>query len=166
MVTRDDLRQLVALANRQKALLDAGAGVLKANRAHLEAAVESGERIGDTATGFATMSNPADVVDVVDRGQLNTFLAAEGAGEVVQEIVNHAEVIEHLAAHAPHLLVEVHHIPEYAVTEAKARAKRGEAIPGIAVRPGRPSLSLRPSEDVKQWALTAMESGQLAVSDE
>ena len=153
---RGELKALVELTLRRKALIDAAAVILKNDRATLESAVEAGERVGTAATGFATMSNPAQVIKVVDEEQLQAFIIAEGGSTTGPFITDEKKAVEVLREHAPELVQDIMRIPEHAVTDAKARAKKGENIPGIAVIPGTSTLSLRPSEDVKAWAHKAI----------
>lgn len=163
-LTRTEVKDRIELALRRKALIDAASAVLKEDRKFLETSdLAAGERVGDASTGFATMSNPANVVTVVDQDQLDAFLVAEGNALTVLQITDEVAAIAVLREHAPNLVREVPHIPGWAVEAAKARAKAGENIPGIAVRPGSPTLSLRPSAEVKAWAEQSIGDGLRAV---
>lgn len=157
-----DVRHLVERLIVQKAILDEGAKIIKETRSQVAESLNAGERQGDPELGFATMSNPNPVVDVVDRGELEAFLIADGKGEVRETVVGEvADVLAVLKRHAPHLVGESIHVPEWAVTEAKGRAKKGEGIPGVVVREGSPSLSVRPSEVSKARARELMSGLQL-----
>lgn len=159
---RSELKARTELALRRKALLDAGAEVLKQDRAWLESTqdgepvLEVGERVGSTGVGYATMAKPPVVVEIVDVEQLDAFLTIEGKTVTSECITDEDEALKVLREHAPHLLVDVTRVPLYERDAAKSRAKAGESIPGIAVREGKSSLRLVPAKELKEWAQKAI----------
>lgn len=128
-------KALAELAIRQKALLDAGAEIRKANRAQLVGSLDAGDRVA-TPVGKVNLTEPKDSAVIVDRDELDRFLM---------------------------VVRRVEHVPDWARSEAQDRAKRGEGIPGVQVRPGSPVLQLRPDADVKAWAVQAMTTGMKQV---
>lgn len=148
----DNIELLLA----QKAILDEGATIIKHTRATVAAELKPSERRAGGDLGFATMSAPKDVVDIVDREQLHLFLTAEGKERVSERITDMHAAIEVLRRHAPHLLQEVVEVPGWAETEAISRAKNGENIPGISIKPGVPTLSLRLSDAGKEFGRAVM----------
>lgn len=152
MVT-DDIELLLA----QKAILDEGATIIKDTRRRVASQLKPSERRAGGDLGFATMSDPKDVVEVVDREQLHLFLKAEGAEWKVDRITGStADILAVLKQHAPHLVTEVTEVPGWAETEAISRAKAGENIPGILIKPGVPTLSLRLTEVGKEFGRQIM----------
>lgn len=152
-------KDLAFLALRRRALIDAADAVVKEDRKALAEAIAVGERIGDPDVGYASMTNPADVVVVVDQEELDHFLTLEGKAVTHTRVTDEAEAIKVLREHAPHLLADDTGIPEYEHTAAKGRAKAGENIPGIALRKGNSSLRLTPSKAVKEWAQNVVTNG-------
>ena len=155
-------KALAELAIRQKALLDAGAEILKANRAQLVGSLDAGDRVA-TPVGKVNLTEPKDSAVIVDRDELDRFLMAEGKFQAVDEITELAQALRVLREHAPHLLHRVEVVPDWARHEAQERAKSGEGIPGIQVRPGTPVLQMRPDEATKAWAVEAMSTGMKQV---
>lgn len=148
----DDVRLLIA----QKAILDEGAAIIKQTRARVAAQMTPSERRAGGDWGFATLSDPKTVIEVDDREQLNAFLTAEGHTRIQERITDHGKALEVLKKYAPELVMEVESVPDWAVTEALSRAKRGEAIPGVLVRPGTPTLSLRLTDAGKSFGRAVM----------
>lgn len=156
-------KALAELAIRQKALLDAGAEILKANRAQLVESLDAGDRVA-TPVGKVNLTEPKDSAVIVDRDELDRFLLVEGKFTVVDEITDIEAAIAVLRVHAPELVRRVETVPEWARSEAQDRAKRGEGIPGVQVRAGSPVLQIRPDADVKAWAVQAMTTGMKQVT--
>lgn len=147
------------LALRRRAIIDEADKIVRTDREYLAEQIGVGERIGDPAIGYASMTKPAQQVEVVDREQLDQFLTLEGRAKTSTRVTDEAEAIKVLREHAPHLLVDDTYVPDYEHTAAKGRAKAGEAIPGIAVRQGKSSLRLVPTPELREWAQKAVTEG-------
>lgn len=157
-MTDRDLARIVAL---QKAVLAEAKAVHDASRLELIGLMEQGERVGTADVGFCTLSQPKPAAEVEDREQLEMFATAEGAAELMASITDHQRAVEVLAEHAPHLIKVESVVPGWWETEAKARALKGELIPGVVVKPGRPVLSVRPAESVKSQVRDLLSGGLL-----
>ncbi len=138
----DDVELLLA----QKAILDEGKAIYDATRVRVKGLLKPSERRSGGDYGFASLSKESEVVEVGDREQLHAFLRAEGNVRVVEDITDTTEAIEVLKVYAPHLVRSVERVPGWAETEAIARVKNGENIPGVLVRAGVPVLSVRVSD--------------------
>jgi hypothetical protein len=150
--TIDDIQLLIA----QKAILDEGAAIIKETRRRVAADMKPSERRAGGDWGFASLSAPKDVVEIDDREQLHLFLAAEGKERVSERITDVHAALDVLRIHAPHLIAETTEIPGWAETEAISRAKAGESIPGVLIKPGVPTLSLRLTDAGKAFGRQVM----------
>lgn len=153
---KEDMNNDIELLVIQKAILDEGAAIIKETRRRVAEQLKPSERRAGGDFGFATLSAPKDQVEIEDRDQLHAFLAAEGAERTVERITDEAAAIEVLRQHAPQLVREVTEMPGWAETSAIARAKAGENIPGILIKPGVPSLSVRVNDTGKAFGRQVM----------
>lgn len=158
-------RNLARLIAMQTAILSEAKTIVEANRRELTGLLEPGERAGSPDTGFCTLSNPTTKAVVVEPEMLEAFLTAEGHARTTTAISDYPAAVEVLRVHAPHLLEDTTEIPGWVVKAAEGRAIAGENIPGIAVRPGKPTLSTRPTAQTKERVRELLAGGLLELEE-
>lgn len=100
----------------------------------------------DEKLGRVTKSDPKPVADVVDADALDKWLRTEYTDQLIStsELADLGEVAAALVdAGRGDLIRTMTTVPAHLVGLAKTRALRGEAVPGVAVRTPRGTVSAR-----------------------
>lgn len=165
MNTADQNRDLASLIAMQSAIVAEAKTIIEENKRLLTAQLAPGERAGSPDTGFCTLSNPTTKAVVVEPEMLEAFLTAEGHARTTTAISDYPAAVDVLRVHAPHLLEDTTEIPGWVVKAAEGRAIAGEDIPGIAVGPGKPTLSTRPTAQTKDRVRELLAGGLLELEE-
>ncbi|WP_280448409.1 hypothetical protein [Nocardia brasiliensis] len=98
----------------------------------------------DRKLGRVTKSDPKNVAVIEDVAALEEWLRAEYPDKLTSEVeLGRADEIVPILIEAGRrdLFTDLKVIPDYLYGQAKAAAMRGRPIPGIVMRPGKPTVS-------------------------
>lgn len=130
--------------------------------------LDAGDQKRPSVNGLKLGSVSLSVADgkavVVDQDALIDWLPDESVSDYQTfDMSDEAEILPILADHAPHLLRTVLEIDKDALNDALNRVAKGEDIPGVEVKQGGSTLTVRASKDAKVRAFEALERGVLSI---
>lgn len=125
----------------------------------------------DVKLGTVTKTDPKRAARVTDRDAVEAWCAQHvtGAAVVDVEIADEAAAKAVLQEHAPHLLVDVPRVADWAVTAQLRRAEADDAAgreptpPGIVVEQGTPTVSVRPSPEARDLVFDLIRRGVISL---
>lgn len=118
--------------------------------------------------GFVTRVKDTTDVEIVDWPALYAHLAALDPDNVyehhiVKPGVTVAEVLDVLAAHAPHLLTTQVEARDTAVAKAIKDTKEGRAVPGVRLRTKPGHVRIQPADDRAEQVHALLAAGRVTV---
>lgn len=115
--------------------------IVDQTRALAEAELEPGDMKRPEGLGSVSLSEPKKHATVTDEEAFTRHCVETGEANVMVSITGPLEeVLAVLADHAPHLIGDTHHLPDYLIRRELAYAEGGQLIPGVTVTEKDPVL--------------------------
>lgn len=138
--------------------------IVDATRAAAEAELEQGDMKRPRGLGSVSLSEPKKHAQVTNDEAFTRHCIETGDANVSVSITGPLEeVLAVLAEHAPHLIGDTHHLPDWLIKRELDYAENGELIPGVTVTESEPRLLVRTKPEAMDEALQILAGTPLAL---
>ena len=140
--------------------------IVDETRAQAQAELEAGDMKRPRGLGSVSLSEPGVTAKITDDAAFTAHCVATGEATVSVAITGPMEeVLAVLDEHAPHLIGERTHIPDWLMKQELDRAQAGEGIPGVELVESAPRLIVRTRDAAMLEAAQILAGTPLAIEE-
>lgn len=150
----------------QTAVVKALREIVDETRVLAQSELDAGDMKRPRGLGSVSMSEPALKASVTDDDLFTEHCVATGDVNVSVGITGPLEeVLPVLVEHAPHLIGETFHLPDWLIRNQLKKAEAGETIPGVTVTETDPRLMVRTKPEAMAEASRILAGTPLAIEE-
>lgn len=140
--------------------------IVDTTRAAAEAELEQGDMKRPRGLGSVSLSEPKRHAQVTNDEAFTRHCIETGDANVSVSITGPLEeVLAVLAEHAPHLIGDTHHLPDWLIKRELDYAENGELIPGVTVTEKAPVLRVSTKDAAMVEAAQILAGTPLALEE-